>query len=179
MLEGEPSISSSAPKTYIFPCRTDAKVGRNFPKHIELQIGRELRFFCCLLIWIPLLYRQPSACVAQGGVKAEQDNSKCVGLFKYVPSTNITFPADLKKTLFSAAPVLMSPHFAFLRDVWVRNQRASVANRRASSLATNLPTQPLISLLSHPSSYLAKHLPTQPTISLLIQHVAVKVLSKN
>jgi hypothetical protein len=29
-------------------------------------------------------------------------------------------------------------HFAFLRDVWIRTQRAVVARRRASSLATHL-----------------------------------------
>ncbi len=29
-------------------------------------------------------------------------------------------------------------HFAFLRDVWIRTQRAAVARRRATSLATHL-----------------------------------------
>jgi hypothetical protein len=45
-------------------------------------------------------------------------------------------------------------HFAFLRDVWIRTQRAAVTSRRAINLATHLPDQ-----LSHPSHYLATHLP--------------------
>jgi hypothetical protein len=31
-------------------------------------------------------------------------------------------------------------HFIFLRDVWIRNQRAAVASRRAINLATRLPS---------------------------------------
>ncbi len=30
-------------------------------------------------------------------------------------------------------------HFVFLRDVWIRTQRAAVASRRATNLATHLP----------------------------------------
>jgi hypothetical protein len=30
-------------------------------------------------------------------------------------------------------------HFVFLRDVWIRDQRAAVASRRATNLATHLP----------------------------------------
>ncbi len=30
-------------------------------------------------------------------------------------------------------------HFVFLRDVWIRNQRVALANRRATNLATRLP----------------------------------------
>jgi hypothetical protein len=30
-------------------------------------------------------------------------------------------------------------HLVFLRDVWIRTQRATVASRRATSLATHLP----------------------------------------
>jgi hypothetical protein len=37
-------------------------------------------------------------------------------------------------------------HFVFLRDDWIRTQRAAVANKRATNLATHLPTQPPISL---------------------------------
>ncbi len=52
-------------------------------------------------------------------------------------------------------------HFVFLRDVWIRTQRAAEASRRATNLATHLPQSwPPISLLSHPSpSILATHLP--------------------
>ncbi len=46
-----------------------------------------------------------------------------------------------------------------LRDVWIRTRRAVVASRRATNVATHLPTQPPISLLSHPSPYLPTHLP--------------------
>ena len=30
-------------------------------------------------------------------------------------------------------------HFVFVRDVWIRTQRAAVASRRATNLATHLP----------------------------------------
>jgi hypothetical protein len=30
-------------------------------------------------------------------------------------------------------------HLVFLRDVWIRTQRATVASRRATNLATHLP----------------------------------------
>ncbi len=30
-------------------------------------------------------------------------------------------------------------HFVFLRDVWIRTQRAAAASRRATNLATHLP----------------------------------------
>jgi hypothetical protein len=45
-------------------------------------------------------------------------------------------------------------HFEFLRDVWIRTQRAALASRRATgtNLATHLQ-------LSHPSPCLATHLP--------------------
>jgi hypothetical protein len=32
-------------------------------------------------------------------------------------------------------------HFVFLRDVWIRTQRAAVASRRATNLATHLPNK--------------------------------------
>jgi hypothetical protein len=31
-------------------------------------------------------------------------------------------------------------HFVFLRDVWIRTLRAAVASRRATNLATHLPS---------------------------------------
>jgi hypothetical protein len=37
-------------------------------------------------------------------------------------------------------------HFVFLRDVWIRTQRAAIASRRAINLATYVPTWPLIYL---------------------------------
>jgi hypothetical protein len=44
-------------------------------------------------------------------------------------------------------------HFVFLRDVWIRTQRAAVESRSATNLATNLPN-----LVTH-LRYLATHLP--------------------
>jgi hypothetical protein len=41
-------------------------------------------------------------------------------------------------------------HFIVLRDVWIRTQRAAVANRCTTNLATHLS----------PSFYLATHLPS-------------------
>ncbi len=38
-------------------------------------------------------------------------------------------------------------HFVFLRDVWIRTQRAAVASRGATNLATHLPNL----ACSHPS----------------------------
>ncbi len=35
-------------------------------------------------------------------------------------------------------------HFVFLRDVWIRTQRAAVASRRATNLATYLPEPPIL-----------------------------------
>ncbi len=37
-----------------------------------------------------------------------------------------------------ATPVAYVAHFVFLRDVWMRTQRAAVASRRATNLATHL-----------------------------------------
>jgi hypothetical protein len=37
-------------------------------------------------------------------------------------------------------------HFVFLRDVWIRTQRAAVASRCATNLATHLPASHPISL---------------------------------
>jgi hypothetical protein len=51
-------------------------------------------------------------------------------------------------------------HFVFLRDVWIRTQRAAVVSRLATNLFTHLPTWPPISLLSHSSPYLATNLPS-------------------
>ncbi len=45
--------------------------------------------------------------------------------------------------------------FEFLRDVWIRTQRATVASRRATNLATHLPTYPPILYLAR-----ATYLPT-------------------
>jgi hypothetical protein len=51
-------------------------------------------------------------------------------------------------------------HFVFLRDVRIRIQRAAVAGRCATNLATHLPNLAIhLSLLSHPSPYVATHLP--------------------
>jgi hypothetical protein len=30
-------------------------------------------------------------------------------------------------------------HFVFMRDVWIRTQRAAIVSRRATALATHLP----------------------------------------
>ncbi len=49
-----------------------------------------------------------------------------------------------------ATPLLMSLILVFLRDVWIRTQRAAVVRRRATNLAT---------LLTH---HLATHLPPSP-----------------
>ncbi len=38
----------------------------------------------------------------------------------------------------------MSPYFLFLRDVWIRTQRAAVASRRATNLATHIPASFLL-----------------------------------
>jgi hypothetical protein len=54
-------------------------------------------------------------------------------------------------------------HFVSSRDDWIRTQRAAVASRCATNLATHLPGQlnhAPISLLCHPSPYLATRLPT-------------------
>jgi hypothetical protein len=37
-------------------------------------------------------------------------------------------------------------YFVFLRDVWIRTQRAAIASRHAINLATHVPSWPLISL---------------------------------
>jgi hypothetical protein len=36
-----------------------------------------------------------------------------------------------------ATPLLYGAHLVFLRDVWIGTQRAAVASRRATSLATH------------------------------------------
>jgi hypothetical protein len=41
-------------------------------------------------------------------------------------------------------------HFVFLRDVWIRTQRAAVASKRATNLSP-ISLKPPISLISHPS----------------------------
>ncbi len=64
----------------------------------------------------------------------------------------------------SVWPLLCS-HFVFLRDVWIRTERAAVTCRRATNIAILLPTQPSVSLLGHPSPYLATHLTIQPPIT--------------
>jgi hypothetical protein len=46
-------------------------------------------------------------------------------------------------------------HLLFLRDVWIRTQKATIASRRANSLATHPSSWLPVSLLSHPSPYLA------------------------
>jgi hypothetical protein len=50
-------------------------------------------------------------------------------------------------------------HFEFLRDVWIRIQRAAMASRCATNLATHLPALPPPSLPSHLSPYFATQLP--------------------
>ncbi len=79
---------------------------------------------------------------------------------------------------------------SYLRDAWIRTQRAAEASRRTANLATHLPTWPPISLLathlpashpspsyppisqlSHPSPYLATHLlPSHPS-PYLVSHL--------
>ncbi len=57
-------------------------------------------------------------------------------------------------------PFAYVAHFVFLGDVWIRTQRATLASRYATKLATHLPKYPSISLLStislfsHPLPYL-------------------------
>jgi hypothetical protein len=55
-------------------------------------------------------------------------------------------------------------HFAFLRDVWIRTQRAAVTSRRTSNLATHLPTLAthLLDLATHLPN-LSAHLPDLAT----------------
>ncbi len=60
--------------------------------------------------------------------------------------------------------------FCSFRYVWIRTQRAAVASRRATNLATHLPPislQPHISLLATHLPNLATCLPNQPPISLI------------
>ncbi len=52
-------------------------------------------------------------------------------------------------------------HFVFLRDVWIRTQRASVASRRATNLASLLPD-------------LATHL---PNLAILLPDLAIHLPS--
>ncbi len=42
-------------------------------------------------------------------------------------------------------------HFVFLRDGWIRTQRAAVASRHATNLATHLPMWPIQTWTSSPS----------------------------
>jgi hypothetical protein len=49
-------------------------------------------------------------------------------------------------------------HFVFLRDVWIRTQRAALADRSATNLATHLPTYPPIPLI------IATHLHVNTTL---------------
>ncbi len=51
-----------------------------------------------------------------------------------------------------AIPVLMSPILC-LRELWFRTQRAAVANRRATNLATHLPYEQLLLFLEEDSPY--------------------------
>jgi hypothetical protein len=55
-------------------------------------------------------------------------------------------------------------HFVFLRDVWIRTQRAAVASGRFTNLATHLPNLAthLPNLATH-LRYLATHLPNLAT----------------
>jgi hypothetical protein len=64
-------------------------------------------------------------------------------------------------------------HFVFLRDVWVRPQRAAVASKRATSLATHLPNLAthLHKLATHLPN-LATHLPHLAIPLPLLKHVA-------
>jgi len=52
-----------------------------------------------------------------------------------VASSLVTFFVEL---ILWPPPNYVS-HFVFLRDVWIRTQRATVASRRATNLATHLP----------------------------------------
>ena len=56
-------------------------------------------------------------------------------------------------------------HFVFLRDVWIRTQRAAVA----TNLDTHLPN----------AAHLPNSHPLQPPIFLLLQTVACKLFLKN
>jgi hypothetical protein len=51
---------------------------------------------------------------------------------------SISHPQYIFLYIFLATHLLMSPHFVFLRDFWIRTQRAAVASRRATNLATHL-----------------------------------------
>ncbi len=84
------------------------------------------------------------------------DTTACMLLFKM--QKNVRFIGGLECVRHSFAYV---SHIVFLRDVWIRAQRASVASRRATNLAslladldTHLPN--LATLLPN----LAIHLPS-------------------
>jgi hypothetical protein len=62
--------------------------------------------------------------------------------------------------------------FVFLRDGSIRTQRAAVASRRATNLATHLPTWPPIPLLSHPSPCLALISQTLETLATHLPNLA-------
>ncbi len=69
-----------------------------------------------------------------------------------------------------ATPLLISPtyFFVFLRDVWIRTQRAVVASRRATiNLATHLPN------LANHFTNLATHLHYNRLCNVYISHIGV------
>jgi hypothetical protein len=58
-------------------------------------------------------------------------------------------------------------HFVFLRDVWIRTQRAAISIMRATNIASHLPKLathlhilPPISHLAKPSPCIVTHIPT-------------------
>ncbi len=63
------------------------------------------------------------------------------------PDPNLTKPKNLFIFIFLAGwsvldtPLLMSPIFVFLRDIWIRTQRVAVAIRRPTELAFQVPSQ--------------------------------------
>ncbi len=59
----------------------------------------------------------------------------------------------------------------FLRDVWIRTQRASIASRRATNLAINLPFSNLATHLPKLSNPCPK---TQPPMSLQLSNPSLK-----
>jgi hypothetical protein len=66
------------------------------------------------------------------------------GFFQNVLATPLLTGTVLTYLLYIA-------HFVFLRDVWIRTQRAALAGRRAINLAPISLISHLISLLSHSS----------------------------
>jgi hypothetical protein len=88
----------------------------------------------------------------------------------FVIHTRFSFMCIFFGAVYSVlvTPLLMSPIFVFLKDVWIRTQSAVIVSRRATNLATHLPA--LAAQLPNLATYLF-HLPilaTLPSIFLYI-----------